>query len=69
LKPGLWHFVEHPGMNVPEMQAMGHVGYENVAADRDDVTRLFTSKKVLKVIESKKIKLMSYKDVSQKAVK
>ncbi len=69
LTPGLWHFVEHPGMNVPEMQAMGHVGYENVATDRDDVTRLFTSKKVMKVIESKKIKLMSYKDVSQNAVK
>jgi predicted glycoside hydrolase/deacetylase ChbG (UPF0249 family) len=63
LKPGLWMFIEHPGLDTQEMQAIGHAGYENVAADRAGVTHAFTSKKVMEVVRRRKIKLVSYSDV------
>jgi len=62
LQPGLWIFVEHPGMDVPEMRAMGHEGYRDVAADREGVTRAFTSKEVKDAIERRGIQLVSYGD-------
>ncbi len=65
LTPGKYLFVEHPAFNHPEMQSIGHVGYENVAEDRDWVTKVFTSEKVRTVIENKEIKLISYGDLKQ----
>jgi chitin disaccharide deacetylase len=44
------------------MQPVGHTGYENVAADREWVTRVFTSEKVKETIRKKGIKLVSYAD-------
>jgi chitin disaccharide deacetylase len=61
-KPGRYFFVEHPGMNTPEMQAIWHKGYENVASDRDAVTRVFTSTEVMGIIRSKGVILVSYKE-------
>ncbi len=46
LTPGYYIFVDHPALNVPEMQAVSHPGYENVAIDREWVTRVFTSEKL-----------------------
>lgn len=66
LEPGLWLFVEHPGMDTPEMRAIGHIGYRNVAADRDGVTRAFTSRKVKEVIARRGIRLVSYADVCKR---
>ncbi len=63
LQPGLWLIVEHPGLDTPEMRAIGHRGYENVAADRDGVTRAFTSSKVKQVIRRRGIQLTSYGDL------
>ena len=63
LTPGTWLLVEHPGLNTPEMAALGHRGYENVAADRDTVTKVFTSPKVKEFIKKKNIKLISYGDL------
>ncbi|HYW80628.1 MAG TPA: hypothetical protein VE890_13675, partial [Thermoguttaceae bacterium] len=63
LTPGLWLFVEHPGMGTPEMRAIGHEGYRDVAADRDAVTKTFTSAKVKQVVKSRRIKLISYGDL------
>jgi predicted glycoside hydrolase/deacetylase ChbG (UPF0249 family) len=63
LKPGRYLFIEHPGLNTPEMQAIGHLGYEDVAQDRDAVTKIFTSDKVKAVIKKKDIILISYKDL------
>ena len=63
LGPGTWLFVEHPGLDVPEMQAMGHLGYTNVAADREGVTRAFTSEKVKAAVRERGIRLVSYADV------
>ncbi len=63
LAGGTWLFVEHPGLDVPEMRAMGHPGYTDVAADRAGVTRAFTSEKVKAVVREKGIRLISYADL------
>jgi hypothetical protein len=65
LGPGTWLFVEHPGFDVPEMRAMGHLGYTNVAADREGVTRVFTSEKVKAAVREKGVKLVSYAEVQK----
>jgi predicted glycoside hydrolase/deacetylase ChbG (UPF0249 family) len=67
LEPGLWLIVEHPGLDTPEMQAIGHEGYENVAADRQGVTDAFTSAKVKDVIRRRGIQLISYGDLKNTA--
>ena len=61
LKPGIWLFVDHPGYDTPEMQALGHIGYRNVAADRAGVTFAFKSKRIKNVIEKRKILLINYR--------
>ena len=63
LKPGYYLFVDHPSYDVAEMQAISHPGYENVASDREWVTRVFTSEEVKQTIEEKGIRLISYKDL------
>jgi predicted glycoside hydrolase/deacetylase ChbG (UPF0249 family) len=63
LQPGTWILVEHPGLDTPEMQAMGHKGYWNVAAHRAGVTRAFTSETVKEVIKKRGIQLCSYRDI------
>jgi len=59
-------FVEHPGLDTEEMRAIHHIGYEDVASGRQDVTDIFTSEKVKEAIVRKGIKLVSYKDVQAK---
>lgn len=56
-------FLEHPGLDNAELRAIHHIGYENVAEDRQAVTDLFTSEKVKKAIYRKGIRLVSYKEV------
>jgi len=60
LTPGDWYFVEHPGLDTPEMQALGHKRYEFVAADRQRVTYAFTSPKVKQAVADRGIGLISY---------
>lgn len=60
LAGGDWYFVEHPGLDTPEMRALGHKGYEQVAADRQGVTFAFTSPKVKQVVADRGIRLISY---------
>ena len=64
LSPGSYIFIDHPGMDTPEMRAIWHKGYENVAADRDAVTKVFTSIDVIAAVKSSGIRLVSYKYVS-----
>jgi predicted glycoside hydrolase/deacetylase ChbG (UPF0249 family) len=67
LEPGnTYLFVEHPGYDTPEMQKVGHVGYEHVAQDRDGVTQIFTDRRVIDFIRQKGIRLVSYNDVNGK---
>jgi predicted glycoside hydrolase/deacetylase ChbG (UPF0249 family) len=56
-------FVEHPAKASMEMEAVGHDGYYGVNADRQMVTELFTSEKVMKVIRERGIRLISYADL------
>jgi len=60
LKSGKYFFIDHPGYDTPEMRAIWHTGYENVAADRDAVTRVFTSEEVKQMVKTKGIRLVSY---------
>jgi chitin disaccharide deacetylase len=66
LKPGRWLIVEHPAYDTPEIRAMGHLGYENVAEDREGVTRAFTSPAVMEVIRRREIRLISYAELGGK---
>ncbi len=65
LKPGKYLFIDHPGYDTPEMRAIWHTGYENVAVDRDAVSRVFTSNEVKKTISEMGINLVSYKELSK----
>jgi chitin disaccharide deacetylase len=64
-QPGVWIVIEHPGLDTPEMQGMGHKGYWEVASHRDGVTKAFTSAKVKEVIQRRGIQLVSYHDMWQ----
>lgn len=66
LKPGDWLIVEHPAFDTPETRGMGHKGYENVATDRSNVRRALTSPRVVKLVKSRGIKLISYADLPEK---
>lgn len=59
-------FLDHPGLDDAELKAISHIGYENVAEDRQGVTDLFTSHKVKEAIKAKGIKLITYKDLVEK---
>lgn len=63
LEPGLWLHIDHAATDDAEMQAIGHVGYEWVAADRRAVLEAWTSPKVREVIQRRGIKLVSYRDL------
>jgi chitin disaccharide deacetylase len=63
LKPGTYLFVDHPALNNAEMKAVWLKGSMTVAVDRNDVTSVFTSKEVMKVIQQKGIKLIGYRDL------
>lgn len=56
-------YVEHPGLDNEELKAIKHIGYEDVAQGRQDVTTIFTSEKVKEAIIKRGIQLVSYKDV------
>ncbi len=62
-----YFFIDHPALNNAEMQAVHHIGYEDVAIDRQGVTDLFTSAKVKAAIQEKGIRLINY-NVATKAL-
>lgn len=63
--PGSWLFVEHPAYDTPEMRAIGHRGYEEVAADRAGVLRALTGERVKAVVKARGIKLVGYADLNR----
>lgn len=64
LEPGKTYlFVDHPGLDSPELRAIHHIGYEQVAADRQGVTDAWTSPKVKALVKSKGIQLIGYRDL------
>lgn len=67
LQPGKTYlFVDHPGLDTPELRALHHIGYANVALDRQGVTDVWTNANVKEVIKKKGIHLISYKDIKLK---
>jgi predicted glycoside hydrolase/deacetylase ChbG (UPF0249 family) len=66
LKPGeTYLFVDHPGLDSPELRAISHIGYEDVAADRQGVTDLFTNESVKEALAKKQIEVISYADLKK----
>jgi predicted glycoside hydrolase/deacetylase ChbG (UPF0249 family) len=64
LKPGeTYLFVDHPGLNTPELQAIHHIGYEDVALDRQGVTDAWIDQRVKAAIKKLNIQLISYADL------
>ena len=64
LEPGQTYvFVDHPGIDDAELRAIYHIGYEQVAADRQGVTDLFTDEYVRTFIQQNGIQLIGYKDL------
>lgn len=63
ISPGRWFFIDHPCYETPESRALHHIGYENVASDRQGVTESWTDTDVLEIIARRGIKLVSYADV------
>ena len=64
LEPGnTYIFVDHPAFDTPEMRAIHHIGYEDVAADRQGVVDIWTDGEIIALIKKLKIQLISYKDL------
>lgn len=64
LQPGKTYlFVDHPALDTPEMRAVYHIGYEDVAMDRQGVTDTWTDPEVKEAIRKLGIELKSYKDL------
>ena len=64
--PGVWEHIDHASTDDPEMRAIGHPGYEWVAADRSANVEAWTSPKVRDVITRRGIKLISYRDLARR---
>lgn len=56
-------FIDHPGLKNAELSAIFHIGYENVAIDRQGVTDTYTSKKVRAALRRRNIQLINYVDL------
>lgn len=65
LEPGLWLHIDHASTADPEMLAIGHQGYEHVAADRSANVEMWTSPLVRGVIERRGIKLTNYRELTR----
>ena len=67
LEPGKTYiFVDHPGIDDAELRAIAHIGYEDVATDRQGVTDVFTDPAIKRLIKEKGIRLITYRDLLQK---
>lgn len=61
LEPGkTYMFLDHPSYNNVEMETVGHIGYEDVAVDRQGVTDTWTSPRVKQAIADKGIELINF---------
>ena len=61
LGSGTWLIVDHAATDTPETRAIGHPGYENVAADRSAVLEAWTSAAVKEVVRRRGIVLTNYR--------
>jgi hypothetical protein len=66
LGPGTWLMIDHAAIDSPETRAIGHPGYEFVAADRSAVLAAWTSPKVIAVIKRRGIILTSRRELMKR---
>lgn len=59
-------FVDHPGLDNEELRAIHHIGYEDVAEDRQGVTSLWTDPDIKALVRKLGIQLISYRDLVTK---
>lgn len=65
MKPGeRYLFLDHPAYDDCEMETVSHIGYEDVAADRQGVRDALCSKQFKKAIAARGIKLISVRDIA-----
>jgi predicted glycoside hydrolase/deacetylase ChbG (UPF0249 family) len=62
---GTYWFIDHPGLDTPELRAISHIGYENVATDRQGVTDTWTHPRVKAFIKERGIQLIGYRDLKR----
>lgn len=55
-------FIDHPAYNDSEMETVMHIGYEDVAVDRQGVTDLLKSPELAEAIKAKGIKLITFSE-------
>lgn len=55
-------FVDHPGYDNEELRAVHHIGYKDVAADRQGVTDLYTNETIKLLLQENGVELISYAD-------
>ena len=66
LEPGKsYMFVDHPSYDNLEMQGVGHIGYEDVAEDRQGVTDTWTSEKVKKAVSKNRVELVNFISITK----
>ncbi|MFY0685750.1 MAG: ChbG/HpnK family deacetylase [Cyclobacteriaceae bacterium] len=63
LEDGDYFIVCHPGLDVEELGAVGHIGYEEVRFDRAAETEALTNEEVKQKIADLNIELISYRDI------
>jgi chitin disaccharide deacetylase len=64
LEPGKTYlFVDHPGLDDAELRAIHHIGYEDVAVDRQGVTDAWTDPRVVEMVRRRGIQLIGYEDL------
>ncbi|WP_199823726.1 ChbG/HpnK family deacetylase [Labrenzia sp. OB1] len=63
LSRGTYIFIDHPAVNSPELEATGHEGYEDVAADRSTCLETLVSVALKRKIDDLGIELISYRDL------
>ncbi|WP_439484272.1 ChbG/HpnK family deacetylase [Cyclobacterium plantarum] len=60
-----YQFVDHPAYDNLEMEGVGHIGYENVAEDRQGVTDTWTSDKVKEAVRINDIELVNFSTIAK----
>lgn len=61
-------FLDHPAYDDSEMETVMHIGYEDVAVDRQGVTDMLKSPEVRKVINERGIKLITIAELTGKTL-
>jgi predicted glycoside hydrolase/deacetylase ChbG (UPF0249 family) len=62
---GTYWFIDHPGLDTPELRAISHIGYEDVAADRQGVTDTWTHPRVKAFLKERGVQLIGYRDLKR----